>query len=200
MPTNLSAAERTIAEKSTHVYRTRIQDQNGAAILLANVAALTLTCYRAGAVTEIINSRTAQNVLNANNVTYASGSGTITAASNAAPIVVTSATHGRATGDWLYVSTVLGNAAANGLWKITKVDANSFELDGSVGDGTYASGGTWDYSLLEWELQTLDNAIVGTGAVGTLEEHVALFRMTYATTKILNWEFRTFIENLGVVT
>jgi hypothetical protein len=67
---------------------------------------------------------------------------TITAASNATPIVVTSTAHGLTTGDPVTVASVGGNTAANGDWVVTRVDANSFSLDGSVGNGAYTSGGT----------------------------------------------------------
>jgi hypothetical protein len=71
---------------------------------------------------------------------------TITAASNATPIVVTATAHGFANGDFVYIDAVAGNLAANGLWKIANQAANTFELtrpDGvnSVGSAAYTSGG-----------------------------------------------------------
>lgn len=69
--------------------------------------------------------------------------GSITAASNASPIVITSAGHNRQTGDTLTISGVLGNTAANGSFTVTKVDANNFSLNSSAGNGAYTSGGTW---------------------------------------------------------
>lgn len=67
--------------------------------------------------------------------------GDITDATNATPIVVTEEAHGRATDDIVTIHDVLGNTAANDTWEITKVDADSYSLDGSVGDGAYTSGG-----------------------------------------------------------
>jgi hypothetical protein len=67
----------------------------------------------------------------------------ITGASNAAPIVITSAAHGLNTGDAISVSGVAGNTAANGVFTITKVDDNSFSLNGATGNAAYTSGGTW---------------------------------------------------------
>jgi hypothetical protein len=67
---------------------------------------------------------------------------TITAASNATPISVTSTSHGFATGDVIYIANVAGNTATNGLWQITVVDANTFTLNGSTGNGAYTSGGS----------------------------------------------------------
>ena len=67
--------------------------------------------------------------------------GTITAATNATPIVVTEADHGRADGDIVNVHGALVNTAANGVWAITYIDENSYSLDGSVGNGVYTTGG-----------------------------------------------------------
>lgn len=67
---------------------------------------------------------------------------TITNATNATPIVVTATAHGFASGQTVEISGVAGNTAANGYWVITVVDANSFRLEGSSGNGTYAGGGT----------------------------------------------------------
>ena len=67
----------------------------------------------------------------------------ITGASNAAPIVITSTAHGLSTGDAISVSGVAGNTAANGVFTITKVDDNSFSLNGTTGNASYTSGGTW---------------------------------------------------------
>ncbi|MGV3613830.1 MAG: ubiquitin-activating E1 FCCH domain-containing protein [Fimbriimonas sp.] len=69
----------------------------------------------------------------------------ITGATHATPIVVTCAGHGLATGEYVTVAGVVGNAAANGVWVATVLDANTFALDGSVGSGAYVSGGTaWE--------------------------------------------------------
>jgi hypothetical protein len=67
---------------------------------------------------------------------------TITNATNATPIVVTSASHPLQNGDGVLISSVAGNTAANGRWKVTRIDANSFSLNESVGNGAYVSGGT----------------------------------------------------------
>lgn len=68
---------------------------------------------------------------------------TVTGATNASPIVITtSASHLFATGDRVVVASVGGNTAANGEFYITKVSATTFSLDGSTGNGAYTSGGT----------------------------------------------------------
>lgn len=65
-------------------------------------------------------------------------------ATNATPIVVTTtASHGLSTGDLVGINGCVGNTAPNGkVWSITVTAADKFSLDGSVGNGTWTSGGT----------------------------------------------------------
>ena len=68
---------------------------------------------------------------------------TVTDATNASPIVITtSASHGYPTGYGVTVASVGGNTAANGDWTITNLTSTTFSLDGSTGNGSYTSGGT----------------------------------------------------------
>jgi len=67
--------------------------------------------------------------------------GTITGATNATPIVITEEAHGRSTDNIVTIHNVLGNLVANDTWEITKVDADSYSLDGSVATADYVSGG-----------------------------------------------------------
>ncbi len=68
---------------------------------------------------------------------------TVTAASNASPIVITtSAAHQFVTGDTVVIQNVGGNTAANGVWQITKTSSTQFQLDSSTGNAAYTSGGT----------------------------------------------------------
>lgn len=69
--------------------------------------------------------------------------GSITGATNATPIVVTSNSHGLSVGNVVAIDGVLGNTATNGKWYVTAVTTNTFTLGGSVGNGAYTSGGTW---------------------------------------------------------
>jgi hypothetical protein len=90
--------------------------------------------------------------------------GDVTGATNASPIVITSASHGLQTGTRVIVSGVGGNTAANGTFTITRVNANSFSLDGSTGNGAYTSGGTWHVAgayVLEHELASGDGFEAG---------------------------------------
>src|SRR3990167_7932319 len=65
----------------------------------------------------------------------------ITAATNATPIVITTAAHGFTTGDVIDIWGVTPNTAANGRWTITVVSSTTFSLDGSVGNGATAAAG-----------------------------------------------------------
>lgn len=74
---------------------------------------------------------------------YTAALGTsITNATNASPIVITTAAaHGYATGDSVTISGVLGNTNANGTRTITKISDTTFSLVGTTGNGAYISGG-----------------------------------------------------------
>ena len=68
----------------------------------------------------------------------------ITMSGNAvSPIVITYAGHGLVTGQQITIAGATGNTAANGNWTVTRIDDNSFSLDGSTGNGVYAGGGAW---------------------------------------------------------
>lgn len=82
-------------------------------------------------------------------------SGSVTGATNATPIVIAATAHGMgAVGTILPVTiaSVSGNTAANGFWSVLVVDANHFSLRGSVGNGSYTSGGTWTTNLTAPEI------------------------------------------------
>ena len=64
----------------------------------------------------------------------------ITAATNAGPIVITTATpHGFQPGDLVHVAGVGGNTAANGTWTVGAVTSTTLQLYGSQGNGTYTA-------------------------------------------------------------
>jgi len=65
----------------------------------------------------------------------------VSGATNASPIVITTATHGLATGDYATLSGVLGNTNANGTFTITVLSSTTFSLDGSSGNAAYSGGG-----------------------------------------------------------
>jgi hypothetical protein len=69
--------------------------------------------------------------------------GTITGASNASPVEITSAGHGLTTGTRVTVSGVGGNSGANGTFTVTVTGADTLTLDSSAGGGAYTTGGSW---------------------------------------------------------
>ena len=72
---------------------------------------------------------------------------TITSTTDATPIVVTLATHGYSTGDVVTIMAHTTNTNANGTWVVTKVNANSFSLDGSTATGGGAGGAAGTLAL-----------------------------------------------------
>jgi hypothetical protein len=86
---------------------------------------------------------TGGSLLRANPLPNVGSALTVTGATNATPIAITtSAPHGLATGMFVRNAAIGGNAAANGEFKVTVTGANTFTLNGSVGSGAYTSGGT----------------------------------------------------------
>jgi len=70
----------------------------------------------------------------------------ISDATNATPIVVTATSHGYSDGDFVHITGVVGNTAANDLHVIANKTANTFELNTPAGadvagNGSYSSGG-----------------------------------------------------------
>lgn len=67
----------------------------------------------------------------------------IDGATNATPIRITcDDNHGYANNDYVQITGVNGNTNANGIWQITNVSTNTFDLVGSTGNATYTFGGT----------------------------------------------------------
>lgn len=82
----------------------------------------------------------------------APSTGSITGATNATPISITSTSHGLSTNQTVYISGVGGNTAANSAtgvpFRVTNTGANTFTLQtlagaNVAGSGSYTSGGTW---------------------------------------------------------
>ena len=80
---------------------------------------------------------------NGTGTTTEAETGSVADATNATPINIQSTAHGLVTGQNVTVASVGGNTAANGTFDVTKVDADNFTLDSSVGNGAYTSGGLW---------------------------------------------------------
>ena len=68
---------------------------------------------------------------------------TITAATNASPIqITTGVANALVTGQVVTISGVLGNTAANGTWVITVINSTTFTLNGSTGNGVFVGATT----------------------------------------------------------
>jgi len=101
-----------------------------------------------------------------------SGYGVITAATNASPIVVTSAGHGLSVNDYVYITGCTNNTGANGYWLVSAVAGNTFTLSGSTGNGS-GTVGQWSavpavgdsYTVYESEV-TLTDASTNSVNVG----------------------------------
>jgi len=66
----------------------------------------------------------------------------VTSSTDATPIVVTATSHGFSTGDLVIINGHSTNIAANGIFKIVKVNANSFQLiDKYTGENIAGTGG-----------------------------------------------------------
>ena len=95
----------------------------------------------------------------------------ISGATNATPIVITvAANSGLKSGDRVAISGITGNTAANGEWTLAAVTATTFQLVGSVGNGSY--GGTPRMALMFDRTPMMkDHAAlltIGGNCVGTL--------------------------------
>lgn len=84
--------------------------------------------------------------------TAVTGTGAITGATTATPIVITQVGHGKADGDVVRISGVTGNTAANGVWVINVTGTDTYQLVGSAGNAAYVSGGTATFAGIEYRL------------------------------------------------
>ena len=101
-------------------------------------------------------------IMNLNNVKNLSGTtvalpgpGAITGASNATPIVITTAApHGLALGNTVHITGVGGNTAANGTFVVGTTTSTTFQIlalgtkANTVGNGAYTSGGAWTPAII----------------------------------------------------
>lgn len=107
-------------------------------------------------------------------------SGNVTNATNASPIVITTAAaHGLSTGDYVVIQGVGGNGASTGTHQITVTSPTAFSLDGSTGDGAYTSGGIWAKALSDAAARAIELTPEGDGAYrGVLSGLVGLVGST----------------------
>ncbi len=114
-----------------------------------------------------------------NGTTSQFNNGTISAATNASPIVITSSAHGLTTGAYVTVAGVTGNSAANGTFVVTRVDNDTFSLDGSTGSGSYVDGGTW----VETGLYAVSISVLGTDGYEQKEAYTINFDFAISSTQ-----------------
>lgn len=86
---------------------------------------------------------------------------TVTAASNAIPIVLTIGSHGLRIDSWVRVAGVTGNTAANGLYRVQAVSGTTITLMGSSGNAAWISGGTVR-AVDQRDISLLNQALVST--------------------------------------
>jgi hypothetical protein len=96
---------------------------------------------------------------------------TVTNATNATPIVLTTAANTFAVNDWVLVLGVQGTTAANGVWQCSAVTATSCTLSGSVGNVNYTQGGT---------IQALGATATGTSSWYDLRKCDKAYVLVYA--------------------
>jgi hypothetical protein len=121
----------------------------------------------------------------------------ITGATAANPVVITSNNHGLQTGGTCFISGVIGMTQINNrTFTVTRVDANTFSLDGE--DGTlhtpYVSGGTLDAYISGGNL---DNATALVDLTATTGSKLACVSGVYPMVGLTRGEFRTLAVNRG---
>ena len=107
--------------------------------------------------------------------------GQITNATNASPIVITySAPHGLVNNQWVLITEVEGNTAANGNWSVQVINATTFSLVNSIGNGAYTTGG---------EVTAYPSGI---GEIGVAQKNLTTLEWTYTRLlRSVEWNFRT---------
>lgn len=81
---------------------------------------------------------------------------TITAATNATPIVCTTATHGLQTDDFVDIVGGLVMTAINGRYRITVLSSTTFSLNGTTGNGVYTASSANVKKVTESDFQMTD--------------------------------------------
>ena len=83
-----------------------------------------------------------QKVITFSNTALNGTSVAVSGATNATPIVLTVPSgHGVAAANYVRATGVLGNTAANGLFRASAVSATTITLEDSAGNAAYTSGG-----------------------------------------------------------
>jgi hypothetical protein len=121
----------------------------------------------------------------------------ITGATTADPVVITSNNHGLQTGDTCTITDVGGMVEINDrTFTVTRVDANTFSLDGEDGTGhtAYTSGGSFAAAIGGGNL---DNATALVDLTATTGSKLASISGVYPMVGLQRAEFRTLAANRG---
>jgi hypothetical protein len=121
----------------------------------------------------------------------------ITGATTADPVVITSNNHGLQTGDTCTITSVGGMVEINDrTFTVTRVDANTFSLDGEDGTGhtAYTSGGSFAAAIGGGNL---DNATALVDLTATTGSKLASISGVYPMVGLQRAEFRTLAANRG---
>jgi hypothetical protein len=114
----------------------------------------------------------------------------VTAATNAAPIAITTQNpHGLETGDIAAITGVTGNTAANGRFTVTVTGPNSYTLDNSQGNAAYVSGGNASHIGWATPAQLIDNTVFPNGAQSTLQARIE--QLSAGSTLRAHWQDST---------
>lgn len=147
-------------------------------IMLTNgpiIAAITNSNPGTGVVTTTIASSSPASSTLGNAVTPGCSQLTVTNATNATPIVITTASpHGLLTGFVATVSGVTGNTNANVTATITYVSSTTFQLDGTTGNAAYAGGGTVEGGDLGQVDRLIQDTVVPDGIIAFTVSALAL--------------------------
>jgi hypothetical protein len=121
----------------------------------------------------------------------------ITGATQANPVVITANNHGLQTGDTCTITGVVGMVEINDrTFTVTRVDANTFSLDGEDGTGhtAYSSDGTFAAAIGGGNL---DNATALVDLTATTGSKLASISGVYPMVGLQRAEFRTLAANRG---
>jgi Tc toxin complex TcA C-terminal TcB-binding domain/Neuraminidase-like domain/Ubiquitin-activating enzyme E1 FCCH domain/Salmonella virulence plasmid 28.1kDa A protein len=99
----------------------------------------------------------------------------ITGASNASPIIITTAApSGLQSGGVVSISGALGNTAANGTFTIQVVSPTSFSLTGSTGNGAWTNGGIIDFTTTTIQTIFVAALVAATGTTANVVTPILL--------------------------
>lgn len=200
-------AQVVFLEKSSCLLRGILTDEYGNLIQASQLSALTLWLYLRDDTTLPvggINSVNNTSVLNdglrgtlGNNKSVTGATVNNTQDDFFGRVRLTVTAHGYSDGDLIGVRGVRGVRDANGNRLITVIDANTIELIGTSGSGSYLSGGVATKGL-HLQLQPNDNAIVQSPApaIGSVEWHEAYLLATFSG-KQAPFLFHYRVKNIG---